>query len=443
MCFGGWRKAVAFSFSDFLTQGAQVSAFLFFGLCLWLPSGYSWGAALAALLALLGVRRWYGRSVPVQVPVAACVLVCWGVLLAHTQDSLWSWHLTDRPLKYLLAALALYYLTAFRVRAVVVAYGLVFGLVMTLALSVVQFQVIGRATGYTNAIQFGNLALLMGVMCAYLAAVPALGRPLRLVLVMAVGAGLATSLLSLTRGGWLLLLLALPLWGWLLHQHGLLCRRALSLGLTVGAALLLMLSQLPPVQQRMALAWQEAHTYFTEPAQRAHVAGTSVGQRLAQWELAVRMIGEKPWLGWGRQGLQEGKAQYVRAGLADPSVLEYGHAHNEVLHIWAARGVLGLAALAMVYALPLWLFWPTRRAAAQVAPAQRPLWLALRVAGVSLGLGYFIFGWTQVFFAHNSGHLFYMFGLVFLWSVAHGLQMLHTPASPQAPGRVSSHETSV
>ena len=58
--------------------------------------------------------------------------------------------------------------------------------------------------------------------------------------------------------------------------------------------------------------------------------------------------------------------------------------------------------------------------AAQTPPAIWLGWslgglLALRAAAALLPLAYFGFGWTQVFFAHNSGNMFYIFSLVALW----------------------------
>ncbi|MHB7984911.1 hypothetical protein, partial [Lacticaseibacillus paracasei] len=45
----------------------------------------------------------------------------------------------------------------------------------------------------------------------------------------------------------------------------------------------------------------------------------------------------------------------------------------------------------------------------------QPRLLALRAAAALLPLAYFGFGWTQVFFAHNSGQMFYIFSLAIFW----------------------------
>ena len=48
--------------------------------------------------------------------------------------------------------------------------------------------------------------------------------------------------------------------------------------------------------------------------------------------------------------------------------------------------------------------------------------LALRMSASLLPIAYFGFGWTQVFFAHNSGHMFYMFGIVSFWGAIQQLE---------------------
>ena len=41
--------------------GASIGAFLVPGVALWLPSGYSWGAAWLLLCALAGMHQWWRR----------------------------------------------------------------------------------------------------------------------------------------------------------------------------------------------------------------------------------------------------------------------------------------------------------------------------------------------------------------------------------------------
>jgi O-antigen ligase len=77
--------------------------------------------------------------------------------------------------------------------------------------------------------------------------------------------------------------------------------------------------------------------------------------------------------------------------------------------------VVGVLALLALYAAPLAIFWPSRRRALRCRTgAVRDDDLALRMLGVTLVLSYVGFGLTQVFFAHNSGNLFYLFMIAIL-----------------------------
>ena len=95
--------------------------------------------------------------------------------------------------------------------------------------------------------------------------------------------------------------------------------------------------------------------------------------------------------------------------------------------MWVKRGLLGLILLLLFYAVPAAIFWPTQSRIARVNAEQRSKLLALRAAATLLPLAYFGFGWTQVFFAHNSGNMFYIFSLAVLWG---GICRLESQAAP-------------
>ena len=59
--------------------------------------------------------------------------------------------------------------------------------------------------------------------------------------------------------------------------------------------------------------------------------------------------------------------------------------------------------------VPLALFWPRQRRVLDAAGRLDRTALALCLVGVLLPLSYIGFGLTQVFLAHNSGNMFYLF----------------------------------
>ncbi|MCH1990985.1 O-antigen ligase domain-containing protein, partial [Achromobacter xylosoxidans] len=57
--------------------------------------------------------------------------------------------------------------------------------------------------------------------------------------------------------------------------------------------------------------------------------------------------------------------------------------------------------------------------------------LALRLSGLAIPVLYAGFGITQVFFAHNSGIMFYIFMNIVVWAALLGVQ---PPLSAQSSG---------
>lgn len=409
-----------------LVQGGRgpstAVAFLFPALSLSLPSGYSWGAVLLLLASLAGVRAWWGRALPWRARwlLATVAGMGWVWWLGTQQGAGWS-HL-DRSAKYLLVLPCMLYLLARPPCAVALRWGVAVGAVGAGGVALYQTQVLAwpRASGFTNAIQYGDLSLLLALMCAlWLAAAWArLGRGARLALLLGALLGLLGSLLSHSRGGWLALLLGLPLWLWLLRARLAALLRPAVLGLVLLVLLVLGVLQGQTLAQRVHEAWREVQSYAHTGA-----ADTSVGQRLEHWQLAWALGWERPLQGWGDAGYVAEKNRRAAAGQVHPALREFDHAHNEWLDMFAKRGLVGLGALCAFYVVPLWLFWPRRT----LEPGSTEQALAL--VGLALPVSYLGFGLTQTFFAHNSGHVFYLFMLALCFAALASVQ------SPPCPRR--------
>lgn len=385
---------------------ANTGAALVPGLALALPSGYSYGAVLLLVAALASLPHWWGRPMPRAGWMLLTLFAAMGLLwLADEHDS-GSVGMLDRPIKYLLALPCIAFLMRWRPGWRWLALGIGTGAIGAgiVGLAQVGLQGLPRASGFTNAIQYGDLAALLALQSALLLTLLwPLARPWQRMLLGAGAAlGVVASVLSQARGGWLALALLWPVAAWLLARST--GRRHAYAGLAAFVLGGLALLQLPAVQERVALAEREVQVYV------AHGDGeSSVGHRLAHWRLAWGMGLERPLLGWGRSGYEAEKARLVAAGAAPAVVREFGHAHNEVLDLWAKHGLVGVLLLALFYGVPLALLWPTpARVRTPTGEVDRPA-LALALVGVMLPLSYAAFGLTQVFLAHNSGNLFYLF----------------------------------
>lgn len=393
---------------------SQLVAFLVPGLALSVSSGYSVGPTVLALATLVYMRQWWPQHWDRRAVWLAWTLAAMGLLWALSFDG---WTLTsgsDQLLKYLLAAASLGFLQRYAPKVRPLGWGMLAGALGAGMVAVYQtgWGLMPRASGFTNAIQFSGIALLLALGCCF--GVLLLWRSLagwqRVLGLLCCLFGLLAVILSDTRGSWIVLPVVLVVGAVLLWRCGLrqpVCYGLVAAVIGVGG---LVAFKGDEMAQRYESAVQEVTLY-----QEMGAARTSVGQRLAHWHLAWHMGLDKPVLGWGVEGYTREKERRVQAGEADAFVLQFSHAHNEVLDMFAKRGMVGVLLLLAFYLVPLAIFWPTPRRMAQCpgGPMDRQI-LYLRMLGILLPLCYAGFGLTQVFFAHNSGHMFYTFMLVVL-----------------------------
>ncbi|WP_460509287.1 O-antigen ligase family protein [Hydrogenophaga soli] len=426
--------------SPWRQHGLTLAVFALPALSLSVPSGYSWAGLL---LCLWGLLHW------TRLPPAPNRRVWWvwgGTLVAMglmwALDAVWAEpfrvNILDRPAKFLLVLLALpvgWSLGAPQAQAF--RHGTVLGACAAAAVAAFQLHVLGmdRAWGHTNAILFGDLALLLGLWC-WLWTRHDTGWPHVLGWVGALAGGYA-SILSEARGGWLmapvlwLMVMVLdhpPRAHTLPRQAG---RMQLSPTVVALGAALLLLTQWDVLSVRAQRAWDE-----TVQHQTTGVSNTSVGQRLAHWKLAWQLGSERPWTGWTEDGYQVEKAARVARGEAPAVLNEFKHAHNELLDMWAKRGLPGVLALVvLMYGVPATLYAQALRRWRQTDPTQRPPW-ANRAAltGLTLVVGYMGFGLTQVMFAHNSGTMVYLFMNLVLLGLVNAAPASHPPRPGPARG---------
>lgn len=237
------------------------------------------------------------------------------------------------------AGVALWWGAAFGALA---ACGIV--LVRWLALGVDRVHVPG-----INAIPFGNLSLVLGV----LSLVWALRRSqMPLLFGAAALAGLVASLLSGTRGGWV----TLPVVAVVLFLcQGAEIRRLWSAWLlparlltVAGVALFAAFAVWQVLPRAMALV-DDLRGYVGQD-----VTHTSAGLRLDMWHAAWTLFLQKPLLGWGEGAMMPELRRLIAAGELNEQARYFGfQLHSDVLDTLARRGLLGLITLLLMYAVPL------------------------------------------------------------------------------------------
>lgn len=267
-----------------------------------------------------------------------------------------------------------------------------------------------RAEGFDNAIQFGNTALLMGMLCIVHALstcrlAPTAANPHRrahafngLLWFGGLG-GIAAALFSQTRGGWVMVPMVIVLVWRHLAPPG----RGRRTYFAVVFLILLSIATIVMQQRTFTQRWMDASNDI-----RSYVASgvqtTSVGARLAMWTYALEQIQTHPWIGIGEEGWATSRDAAIRSKRLSPVIAEFNHVHNEFLDVTLKRGLVGLGLLLAMYILPsVYFFRFTKGYSAEVT--------SLAMAALIIPISYIGFGLTQVFLGHNSGRMV----LVSLW----------------------------
>lgn len=386
-----------------------------------MPRGYSLGfysICFLGMLAWLDVRTQVFDSNAMCFALPVLIYAAGHLLLGLHEN--FAWRSLDPVLPFGLMVFGLWALRNYKPSAAWFWAGLALGAMGAAGISGYQAIKLGiRADGFTHAIQFGNIALLFGVLCM----VRALGTLqlswLNLLLWIGFICGVVASIWSQTRGGWVAIVL---IFGWVFLQAlkaTPLLKRILALAVLIGFMALpvwqLDLHQV--VVARVTTAVDEAKAYLEVNQQNS-----SVGSRLAMWQFSLHQVGDAPWLGHGQQGWIELRDRGIAKGEMDPFMRNFDHVHNEYLDLMLKRGVAGLALLLLLFLGPmLWFFKPYLKSRYIEVKS-------LAMAGMVIPMMYMDFGLTQVFLSHNSGRMV----LVSLWMCVAALLLNATEEANEA-----------
>ena len=240
-----------------------------------------------------------------------------------------------------------------------------------------------------NAVSYGNLLLMMAALATF-----SIGWRLTRfrkteiafkVLTMAVG--LLGFITTQTRGGWLVVPFFILI-GWVLAT-GKTSARKLLLPALIAILLSGAISASSPIlRQRMYQMVTQTAECLTNP-----LAISSECGRLQLWQASWLMFKANPLFGNGTiQNFGPKLEDYWRQGIVSDFVYRqgFGEPHNDMLFSMASHGLLGLMALLLIYAAPIWIF--ARRLRTQVPQPAR----VAAAMGLALCLGFFIFGWTEL-----------------------------------------------
>lgn len=401
-----------------MTAYSSVAIFLFSAIALVVPSGFSLGAVLllAGGLTTLWRQTWpelrrHDRIIIIVLFLYFAANVVVNLIHAAPLREY------DAPLRFLLAIPALLLLRACPPHPAFLWSGLAVGAIGAGFYAGWQTLILShdRAAGDTNPIQYGNISLILGVLCLAGIQWSLTQRRAKLwiaFLVAGVTMGILGSMFTGSRGSWL----SLPFVFLVLYAcyRRSIKKRYVIGGLASAVAVCITLYTIPQteIKARVQLAITETQEYL-----RSDDAGTSVGARLEMWRMGAMIFPSHPWLGWGKEGYMKRTDELIKAGTVHPIVGDHNHLHNEYLDALVKRGIPGLIAVLMLYLVPFRLF---TLHFSRAAPGAQPY----AVAGMLLSVCYIVFGLTQAFLTHNNGVMILAFMFVILWSIMRN----HEPA---------------
>lgn len=375
-----------------------------------MPSGYSLGFYL---LCFAGLGSWLKRRqalVPDETRYFFLPLLVYalGQITLALQEK-WAVREFSNYLPFVLVVFGLWVIRRYKPKSEWFWAGLAVGALGAAVLSGYQAVVLGmRAGGFTHPIQFGNVALLFGVLCIVRALVGHQGVAMRMLMWAGFMAGLAASVWSQTRGGWLAVVL---IFIWIVVNATKTWSQLKRVGVLLAMLVVLVIPALQPngvLQSRIAIAVTEFNAFFDHGKQ-----DTSTGARLAMWSVAVGEIGKAPIFGHGNQGWIEVRDDAIADGRLSSFSAGFTHLHNEYLNVAFKRGIVGLALYLALYLVPMLFFFKPYLQDARTDVR------ALAMAGMVIPMMFMDFGLTQTFLSHNSGRMV----LCGLWMCVAGLML--------------------
>lgn len=291
----------------------------------------------------------------------------------------------------------------------VVQYGFPLGalcaLVMTLSTS--PSTTTFAQTAFINHIHLGDMALMLGILSVL--SINWEGKDNKALWVLKIAglaAGLTVSAISSARGGWIALPVIVAVVLYYRDKSKFVGRMAFAL-LLIALIVLLSYFFVKPIHDRLWMIYSDLSNYASGKMD------TSIGIRLQLWQAAIHLIIENPLVGVGAGGFGDALDKLVASGYITPMAAQLGKAevHNEILAQTVRFGMLGLGFILAVYFVPLYMFVRATRSHNQVVRGAA-------LMGMSLTLGFFIYGLTVETFDLKMTAAFYSLTVAVLLAIA-------------------------
>src|SRR5690606_7175915 len=265
-----------------------------------------------------------------------------------------------------------------------------------------------------NPMYFGNFSMMIGVFCfaGIVWAKKQIKPPFFVALMIMAGCmGVMASFLSGTRGGWVGIPLIVIMFYMYFSDH--ISRRYLLSFIALVVFLLTALISLPNtgVMARIDTAVSDIKQYSLGNS------ATSVGLRFEMWRLGMYSFYENPIIGPGEEQFNAKRMAMAKERGINERAATFTHLHNQYVEELAKRGLLGFIGLLFLFLVPLRLFLKRVNSASGEVKA-------LAVAGALCVTCVMEFCLTESMLRLTSGAMFFIFNLVFIWSVMRSQERL-------------------
>ena len=262
-----------------------------------------------------------------------------------------------------------------------------------------------------NAVSYGDLLLLMTV----LATISLSWRLTRFrkteiaLKILTPVMGMLGFMATQTRGGWL----AVPFF--IVIGLVLVSGKASPRKLVVPALIAMLIATAVFASSSvMRQRFQDTITQTAECLENPLAISSECG-RIQLWHVSWLMFKADPLFGSGStQSFRPMLEEYWRRGIVSDFTLAqgFGEPHSDIMFSLASHGLLGLAALLLMYFTPAWIF--ARRLSSKVAAPAR----VAAAMGLVVCVGLFVFGWTELILRTLRTLSFYAMSIAWLLALS-------------------------
>lgn len=349
-----------FTNTTFYTNLANGGTFLFLAGALLLPSGYSWGAVVLLLLALiyLGFNRKQISMNPkfITYPVLiyfVATLVSYLIFLPEKPIQL------DLAGRMFLGIAVTLFLSKKKLSLLNIAIGVALGAIFAFAIAYYQVGIAQthlRAKGHIHTIMFGQISMLWGMLSLagllLLDKIPPKRHWLFALLFLAGGlGGTYASILSGSKGAWIVFPPALIIY-FIVAWRKLALKYILSIVIMYSLLFSWIFLTENIVKQRSSEAITEIEAFEDNP----NIRNSSIAPRLQMYAVGLLLFKDHPLLGVGRDAKNE-EVEKLDVPLVFKQVAKhYYRFHNDYIDLAAFYGLLVLVPFLFLLGMPAWYF---------------------------------------------------------------------------------------